>query len=64
MFVAVLGRLELHGGACWMQALPDWIDAPVRALEAVSGFRVYWFLPIPTAVIKALRNRPVTLSIN
>ena len=44
--------------ASWTQALPDWIDAHVRALEAIGGVPQ---LLVPdntkTAVIKALPLR-------
>jgi transposase len=36
IFVAVLGAFTF-AHASWTQALPDWIDAHVRALEAIGG---------------------------
>jgi transposase len=52
--------VELHfAHASWTQALPDWIDAHVRALEAIGGARR---LLVPdnakTAVIKACLYDP------
>jgi transposase len=38
IFVAVLGASSFtFAWASWTQALPDWIDAHVRALEAIGG---------------------------
>jgi transposase len=38
IFVAVLGASSFtFAHASWTQALPDWIDAHVRALEAIGG---------------------------
>src|SRR5271167_3753329 len=38
IFVAVLGASSFtFAKATWTQALPDWIDAHVRALEAIGG---------------------------
>jgi transposase len=38
IFVAVLGASSFtFAHASWTQALPDWIDAHVRALAAISG---------------------------
>ncbi len=60
IFVAVLGASSFtfaHAG--WTQALPDWIDAHVRALEAIGGVP---HLLVPdntkTAVIKACLYDP------
>jgi transposase len=55
IFVAVLGASSFtFAHASWTQALPDWIDAHVRALEAIGGVP---HLLVPdntkTAVIKA-----------
>ena len=38
IFVAVLGASSFtFAKATWTQALPDWIDAHVRAFEAIGG---------------------------
>jgi transposase len=38
IFVAVLGASSFtFAKASWTQALPDWIDAHVRAFEAIGG---------------------------
>ncbi len=55
IFVAVLGASSFtFAKATWTQALPDWIDAHVRAFEAVGGVPQ---LVVPdnakTAVVKA-----------
>src|SRR6202453_2979600 len=55
IFVAVLGASSFtFAHASWTQALPDWIDAHVRALQAIGGVPQ---LLVPdntkTAVIKA-----------
>jgi hypothetical protein len=56
IFVAVLGVSSFtFAHASWTQTLPDWIDAHVRALEAIGGVP---HLVVPdntkTAVIKVL----------
>src|SRR6202041_261898 len=55
IFVAVLGASSFtFAKATWTQALPDWIDAHVRAFEAIGGIPE---LVVPdnarTAVVKA-----------
>ena len=41
IFVAVLGASSFtFAHASWTQALPDWIDAHVRALEVMAAFRI------------------------
>lgn len=60
IFVAVLGVSSFtFAHASWTQALPDWIDAHVRALEAIGGVP---HLLVPdntkTAVIKACLYDP------
>lgn len=60
IFVAVLGASSFTiAHASWTQALPDWIDAHVRALEAIGGVPA---LLVPdntkTAVIKACLYDP------
>jgi len=60
IFVAVLGASSFtFAWASWTQALPDWIDAHVRALEAIGGVPQ---LLVPdntkTAVIKACLYDP------
>ena len=60
IFVAVLGAPSLtFAYASWTQTLPDWIDAHVRALEAIGGVPE---LIVPdntkTAVIKACLYEP------
>ena len=60
IFVAVLGASSFtFAHASWTQALPDWIDAHVRALEAIGGVPQ---LLVPdntkTAVIKACLYDP------
>jgi transposase len=55
MFVAVLGASSFtFAKATWTQALPDWIDAHVRAFEAIGGVPE---LVVPdnarTAIVKA-----------
>ena len=55
IFVAVLGALSFtFAKATWTQALPDWIDAHVRAFEAIGGVPE---LVVPdnakTAIVKA-----------
>ena len=60
IFVAVLGASSFtFAHASWTQALPDWIDAHVRALEAIGGVP---HLLVPdntkTAVIKACLYDP------
>ena len=60
IFVAVLGASSFtFAHASWTQALPDWIDAHVRALEAIDGVPQ---LLVPdntkTAVIKACLYDP------
>src|SRR5580692_9331757 len=60
IFVAVLGASSFtFAKATWTQALPDWIDAHVRALEAIGGVP---HLLVPdntkTAVIKACLYDP------
>src|ERR1700733_13390286 len=55
IFVAVLGASSFtFAKATWTQALPDWIDAHVRALEAIGGVPE---LIVPdnakTAIVKA-----------
>jgi len=60
IFVAVLGASSFtFARASWTQALPDWIDAHVRAFEAIGGVP---HLLVPdntkTAVIKACLYDP------
>jgi transposase len=60
IFVAVLGASSFtFAHASWTQTLPDWIDAHVRALEAIGGVPQ---LIVPdntkTAVIKACLYDP------
>ena len=60
IFVAVLGASSFtFAHASWTQALPDWIDAHVRALQAIGGVPQ---LLVPdntkTAVIKACLYDP------
>ena len=60
IFVGVLGASSFtFAHASWTQALPDWIDAHVRALEAIGGVPQ---LLVPdntkTAVIKACLYDP------
>jgi transposase len=60
IFVAVLGASSFtFAHASWTQALPDWIDAHVRALETIGGVPA---LLVPdntkTAVIKACLYDP------
>ncbi len=60
IFVAVLGASSFtFAHASWTQTLPDWIDAHVRALEAIGGVPE---LIVPdntkTAVIKACLYEP------
>jgi len=60
IFVAVLGASSFtFAWAGWTQALPDWIDAHVRALDAIGGVP---HLLVPdntkTAVIKACLYDP------
>ena len=60
IFVAVLGASSFtFAHASWTQALPDWIDAHVRAFEAIGGVP---HLLVPdntkTAVIKACLYDP------
>src|SRR6478736_1715588 len=60
IFVAVLGASSFtFAHASWTQALPDWIDAHVRALEAIGGVP---HLLVPdntkTAVVKACLYDP------
>jgi transposase len=60
IFVAVLGASSFtFAHASWTQALPDWIDAHVRALETIGGVP---HLLVPdntkTAVIKACLYDP------
>src|ERR1700726_1241530 len=60
IFVAVLGASSFtFAHASWTQALPDWIDAHVRALEVIGGVP---HLLVPdntkTAVIKAFLYDP------
>src|SRR5271156_72802 len=60
IFVGVLGASSFtFAHASWTQALPDWIDAHVRALEAIGGVP---HLLVPdntkTAVIKACLYDP------
>src|SRR5487761_2795434 len=60
IFVAVLGASSFtFAHASWTQTLPDWIDAHVRALEAIGGVPQ---LIVPdntkTAVIKACLYEP------
>ena len=55
IFVAVLGASSFtFARASWTQALPDWIDAHVRAFEAIGGVPE---LVVPdntkTAIVKA-----------
>jgi transposase len=55
IFVAVLGASSfIFAKATWTQALPDWIDAHVRAFEAIGGVPE---LVVPdnakTAIVKA-----------
>ena len=55
IFVAVLGASSFtFAKATWTQALPDWIDAHVRAFEAIGGVPE---LVVPdnakTAIVKA-----------
>src|ERR1700684_4437201 len=55
IFVAVLGGSSFTcAKASWTQALPDWIDAHVRAFEAIGGVPE---LVVPdnakTAIVKA-----------
>ncbi|MGO8740482.1 IS21 family transposase [Rhodoblastus sp.] len=60
IFVAVLGASSFtFAHASWTQALPDWIDAHVRALEAIGGVPQL-FVPdnTKTAVIKACYYDP------
>src|SRR5258705_4597442 len=60
IFVAVLGASSFtFAHASWTQALPDWIDAHIRALEVIGGVP---HLLVPdntkTAVIKACLYDP------
>jgi transposase len=60
IFVAVLGASSFtFAHASWTQTLPDWIDAHVRALEAIGGAPE---LIVPdntkTAVVKACLYEP------
>jgi len=60
IFIAVLGASSFtFAHASWTQTLPDWIDAHVRALEAIGGVP---HLLVPdntkTAVIKACLYDP------
>lgn len=60
IFVAVLGTSSFtFAHASWTQALPDWIDAHVRALEAIGGV-AHLLVPdnTKTAVIKACLYDP------
>ena len=60
IFVAVLGASSFtFAHASWTQALPDWIDAHVRALSAIGGVP-HMLLPdnTKTAVIKACLYDP------
>jgi transposase len=61
IFVAVLGASSFtFAHASWTQTLPDWIDAHVRAIEAIGGVP---HLLVPdntkTAVIKACLYDPL-----
>src|SRR5271157_3034960 len=49
IFVAVLGASSFtFAHASWTQALPDWIDAHVRAPWRRSAvFRICWYRTIP-----------------
>jgi len=60
IFVAVLGASSFtFAKATWTQALPDWIDAHVRAFEAIGGVPE---LVVPdnarTAIVKACFYEP------
>jgi transposase len=60
IFVAVLGASSFtFAKASWTQALPDWIDAHVRAFEAIGGVPE---LVVPdnarTAIVKASFYEP------
>ena len=60
IFVAVLGASSFtFAKASWTQALPDWIDAHVRAFEAIGGVPE---LVVPdnarTAIVKACFYEP------
>jgi transposase len=60
IFVAVLGASSFtFAHASWTQALPDWVDAHIRALEAIGGAPQ---LIVPdntkTAVVKACLYEP------
>jgi transposase len=60
IFVAVLGASSFtFAHASWTQTLPDWIDAHIRALEAIGGVPE---LIVPdntkTAVVKACLYEP------
>ena len=60
IFVAVLGASSFtFAHASWTQTLPDWIDAHVRALEAIGGVPE---LIVPdntkTAIIKSCLYEP------
>jgi transposase len=60
IFVAVLGASSFtFAHASWTQALPDWIEAHVRALEAIGG-APHLLVPdnTKTAVIKACLYDP------
>jgi len=60
IFVAVLGASSFtFAHASWTQALPDWIDAHARALEAIGGV-AHLLVPdnTKTAVIKACLYDP------
>ena len=58
IFVAVLGASSFtFARASWTQTLPDWIDAHVRAFEALRAFRTFLFPTIPRRPLL----RPVSL---
>ena len=60
IFVAVLGVSSFtFAHASWTQTLPDWIDAHVRAFEAIGGI-AHLLVPdnTKTAVIKACLYDP------
>ena len=61
IFVAVLGASSFtFAHASWTQTLPDWIDAHIRAIEAIGGVP-HLLVPdnVKTAVVKACLYDPL-----
>ena len=53
IFVAVLGASSFtFARATWTQALADWIDAHIRAFQAIDGVPPYRFDPGTYAAAK------------